>query len=145
MNSKTPKAAAQPLYSASDKPGGFLPSAELDRANTFAVMRLALEGVLSADRSAVAGALRAAVEGYSPEFRSHAEDLTASASLAEVAGHTRKLESAIADKVAFFKSAESGTLATAPRRASEVEIHARELLRTTTAAAESYRVRHNNY
>ena len=105
MTAKTPKtpAATQPLYVASDAPGGFLPSEELDRANAFASKRLALEAVLSGSRDQVVEAVRGAVAGWTGMFASHTNDLTQAADNSDAAGHVRHLEAFILEKISWFK------------------------------------------
>ena len=140
---KTPK--AQAVYTPSDMPGGYLPTAQLDRANAFASMRLALEAALKGDRNVVAAAVREAVADFAPEFNSHAVALAEAASRAEAQGRLRDLESVVTEKIRFFASAESGTLMTAKKHRDEAQIHATALLEINVAAAEKFRVRTTNY
>ncbi len=140
-----PNTKPTPPHQPSNKPGGFLASPELDRANTFASMRVGLEAVLAGDRNAVSTAVSAAVATYSPEFFSHAKSLLDTMVLVATTGRARDLEIAIASKIDFFKWAESSTLSTVPRHSDADQLHAAELHRQTKAEADRFRVRHNNY
>jgi hypothetical protein len=137
---KTPKAEA--LYIASNKPGGYLPSEQLDRANAFASMRIALGAALDGDRNNVTAAIREAVVSFAPEFASHRNEILQAAVRAEATGRIRDLENIVAAKVNFFAYAESATLGTAPQHADADTIQARNLLEANTARASQYRVRH---
>lgn len=136
---------AQAIHTASDAPGGYLPSDQLNRANTFALMRLALEATLTGDRNAVLTAVREAIADYAPEFSGHRDALARSVVLAEATGRFRDLETAVAAKVSFFAHAESATLGAAPRRPDATQIHAAALALANKAKAEQHRVRFSNY
>ena len=148
MTAKTstiPKTTPQPVYVASNAPGGFLPSEELDRANAFASKRIALEAAIDKPRDEVAEAVLVAVHGWAGMFTSHAYDLARAANDADSIGHVRKLEACVLDKVALFASGESGALIHAPKHLDRFQLHAAELARSSAAVADTHRVRHWNY
>lgn len=142
---KSKTTTTQAVYIATNKPGGYLPSDQLDRANAFAAMRLALEGTLLGDRNRVAAAVREAVVDFAPEFASHRESLIKAADRAEASGRLRELEGVVDAKISFFVQAESGTLITAPKNLDASQIHAAELARINSAHTDKYRVRTYNY
>lgn len=148
MTAKTPtppKTIPQLLYVASNAPGGFLPSEELDRANAFASKRIALEAAIEMPRDQVAQAVRVAVSGWTGMFTAHADDLARAADFADHIGRVRKLEAYVLDKVALFASGESGALIHAPKHLDRFQLHAAELARSSAAVADTHRVRHWNY
>lgn len=136
---------AQAIYTTSDAPGGYLPSAQLDRANAFASMRLALEAAMNGDRNAVAAAVREAIADFEPEFTCHTVALVEAIGRTEIQGRLRDLENVVEEKVRFFAAAESGTLTTAPKHLDETQIQATELGRINLAKAEQFRVRTKNF
>ena len=142
---KSKTSTAQATYTASDKPGGYLPSIELDRANAFALMRIALEAVLTGDRNAVPEAVRDCVATYSPEFDGHRVRLLQAVDRVAAGGQSRDLEALVAGTARFFAEAESATATTAPKLPNESEIHATELNRVNAANADKHRVRYSNY
>ena len=147
MTTKNPKtsAATQPLYVASDAPGGFLPSEALDRANAFASKRLALEAAITAPRDQVAEAVRVASAGWTGMFAGHTDDLTQAAAHADSAGSVRDLEALVLQKVALFAWGESGAAGLAPKLPDRFQLHAAELARLSAAESDKHRVRYKNY
>lgn len=142
----TPKIEkTQNYYAASETPGGYLQSDQLDRTNAFAAMRLALEAALSCERGAVAESVSRAISNWRPEFRNHADDLREAVSRAAMSGNPRALEAVVAMKHETLRQAESMALSDVPRRADAVTLQARELERVNREAAERHRVRTYNY